>query len=281
MKLIADSGSTKTDWVLLNDEQSRFGTSGFNPFHRSEDFIVTEIRKNDGLMKICNDVTSIHFYGAGCSSESRNSIVKNALLKVFPKATVIVDHDLVACAHSLYNDKPIFATILGTGTNACYFDGKTIAQKKPALGYVLGDEGSGSYLGKQLVTKFLYHELPEELSTAFFNRFKVGKDEVLEQVYMQPGANTYLASFAVFYGEHKEHQYLQDIIRNSFKTFFETHVICYENHQQIEANFIGSIAANFEDELRTVANSLGVKMGNVIQKPMEGLIRYHLQHDEY
>lgn len=275
MILIADSGSTKTDWVLINDSKESFSTIGFNPFYRSSEFIIAEISKNNDLLNVSNSISQMYFYGAGCSSESRKNIVIEALQHIFKQAKIVVDHDLMACAHALYRGKPIIANILGTGTNSCYFDGKELSQAKPSLGYVLGDEASGAYFGKALITNYLYKELPNELKVAFDTEFNLTKDQLLERIYMEPGANTYLASFTSFIGKHKDHPFFQNMLQNGFLHFFKTHICCYEHYKIIEIGFIGSIAFHFQDELHKVAESLKINISTIIKTPMDGLIEYH------
>jgi N-acetylglucosamine kinase-like BadF-type ATPase len=278
MILIADSGSTKTDWSILQKEPKSFLTLGFNPFYRDVEFIVCEITKNKELIAISKSIEELYFYGAGCSSEERKATVKLALAEVFVNATIIVDHDLMACAHALYEGKPIIASILGTGTNTCYFDGVNVTQKKPSLGYVLGDEASGSYLGKKLVTKYLYGELSDGLKEAFYSKYQLSKDDLLENIYMKEGANTYLATFASFYREHSDHHQIKEILQKGFEHFFRTHILCFPNYKEVSVNFIGSIAHYYRAELTNVANSLDISIGKIIQKPMEGLLSYHQQN---
>ncbi len=280
MFLIIDSGSTKSDWVLLDDEnnQTFFTTMGFNPYFHDEKTIIDAILANDGLKKCANKVVSVHFYGAGCSSPELNLIVENAFRKVFTEADVFVGHDLTACAYATYQGKPSISCIIGTGSNSCYFDGDKVSEVIPALGYILGDEGSGSYFGKQLLASFLYKKLPKNVEEDFIKEFDLNKDKIVENVYMKPNANVYLASFMKFISKHAEEEFFKTMVYEGMKKFIETHVCCYENYKSTDVHFIGSLAFIFKNELQKAADELGVKIGQIIQKPIGGLVNYHLNH---
>lgn len=277
MILIADSGSTKTDWVvLLNDGTTQsFETIGFNPFHHSSDFISETIQANKSLVTIGNKCSNIYYYGAGCSSESMNNIVKQGLDSVFTAKQIIVEHDLLACALATYDGEPALSCILGTGSNSCYFDGTELSQKTPALGYVLGDEGGGSYFGKEVLKAYLYGHFNPELHELFEQQYSVRKDEILDRIYKQPNAKSFLASFAEFLSNYEQHPLLSEILIKGFEEFFKTHVCCYDNYQKIKVHFIGSIAFHFQQPLKDVAGKLGIQTGTIIKKPMDGLIKYH------
>ena len=181
MIFIVESGSTKSDWVLLGPENSQnvFASPGFNPYFHSADWIEGELKKVDGIISIADQVSEIYFYGAGCSSDKLNAVVQEGLNRIFKNAKVYVDHDLVACAYATYKGRESISCIVGTGSNSCYFDGKTVSEVVPALGYILGDEGSGSYFGKKLIAAFLYHHLPEHLSKDFFDTYGFTKDALV------------------------------------------------------------------------------------------------------
>ena len=280
MILIAESGSTKTDWVLVNDskEITMFKTMGFNPFFHSSEFIAEEILNNKEFYEASKNVDKLYFYGAGCSSDEMNNIVKLGLNKIYPNSTVIVDHDLLACALSTYQGEPSISCILGTGSNSCYFDGKVLREEVPAIAYVLGDEGSGSFYGKKLLRDYLYNQLPESISKDFESQFGNAKADIFENVYMKPHANVYLASFMKFINRHYHHEYVVNMIQHGMNEFMKIHVCCYPEHKSVKTHFIGSISKIFERELIQAAKNNGVILGEIIQKPVDNLVNYHLNH---
>jgi N-acetylglucosamine kinase-like BadF-type ATPase len=280
MILIAESGSTKTDWVLVNDnkEITMFKTMGFNPFFHSSEFIAEEIQNNKEFYEASKNVDKLYFYGAGCSSVEMNNIVKLGLNKIYPNSAVIVDHDLLACALSTYQGEPSISCILGTGSNSCYFDGKVLREEVPAIAYVLGDEGSGSFYGKKLLRDYLYNQLPESISKDFESQFGNAKADIFENVYMKPHANVYLASFMKFINRHYHHEYVVNMIQHGMNEFMKIHVCCYPEHKSVKTHFIGSISKIFERELIQAAKNNGVILGEIIQKPVDNLVNYHLNH---
>ena len=280
MILIAESGSTKTDWVLVNDnkEITMFKTMGFNPFFHSSEFIAEEIQNNKEFYEASKNVDKLYFYGAGCSSDEMNNIVKLGLNKIYPNSAVIVDHDLLACALSTYQGEPSISCILGTGSNSCYFDGNVLREEVPAIAYVLGDEGSGSFYGKKLLRDYLYNQLPESISKDFESQFGNAKADIFENVYMKPHANVYLASFMKFINRHYHHEYVVNMIQHGMNEFMKIHVCCYPEHKSVKTHFIGSISKIFERELIQAAKNNGVILGEIIQKPVDNLVNYHLNH---
>ena len=280
MILIAESGSTKTDWVLVNDnkEITMFKTMGFNPFFHSSEFIAEEIQNNKEFYEASKNVDKLYFYGAGCSSDEMNNIVNIGLNKTYPNSTIIVDHDLLACALSTYQGEPSISCILGTGSNSCYFDGKVLREEVPAIAYVLGDEGSGSFYGKKLLRDYLYNQLPESISKDFESQFGNAKADIFENVYMKPHANVYLASFMKFINRHYHHEYVVNMIQHGMNEFMKIHVCCYPEHKSVKTHFIGSISKIFERELIQAAKNNGVILGEIIQKPVDNLVNYHLNH---
>jgi glucosamine kinase len=279
MILIIDSGSTKSDWVLLNEqERTYFSTIGLNPYFHSSDLVYQTVCENEGLYALKDQISAVYFYGAGCSSTELNKVIENGLKRVFQQATVMVDHDLKACAFATYQGEPSISCIIGTGSNSCYFDGKEIYEEVPALGYILGDEGSGTYFGKKLLSNYLYKLLPKHIHQAIQDQLGLTKDEIVENVYMKPDANVYLASFMKFIIQFAEDSYVKAMILEGFKHFIQIHVACYENHKQIKVHFVGSIAHLFRAELEEACNFHNVQLGQTIQKPIEGLINYHIQY---
>ena len=277
MILIADSGSSKTDWRLINEKGQihQAKTSGINPFLHSE-VEITAILQNDLLPKLPQrKVKEVYFYGAGCASESACSLVATALKNVFPEAEAAVTHDLLAAARALCHKEPGIACILGTGSNSCLYDGEKIIDKIPPLGYVLGDEGSGSYLGKQLLNTFLKRDMPADLSEKFAKRFEADVPTVLENVYRQPSPSRYIAGFSRFAFHHLKHPYIFKLIYKSFEDFFEKNVCKYEGYQQHKIHFTGSVAFYYSNVLRQVANDKGLFVKNIVEAPIAGLTLYH------
>lgn len=281
MILIADSGSTKCDWILTNTQGEKlnsFSTMGFNPMFHTSEVIAAEINNNEGLVSIANQIETIYYYGSGNSSEHYNSIVKGGLKAVFTKAELSIHHDVLASAYATYTGEPCISCILGTGSNSFYFDGKNLSQERPALGYILGDEGSGTYFGKQLLQDYLYKKLPAELSTDIEQEYTISKAIIFDKLYSQPHANVYLASFGPFMAKHREHPYFADLLQKGFTLFIKEHVLAYENALQVPVHFVGSMAFYFQEELQKAAKTCGITIGNIIQKPIDSLLEYHKKY---
>jgi N-acetylglucosamine kinase-like BadF-type ATPase len=277
MILIADSGSTKTDWRMMNAEgvHEQVFTAGINPQYLDSDQIYTIFEAE--LLPALKEKSpkSIYYYGAGCSSPDRNLRVEQALQKVFPDSQVHVDHDLLAAARALCGHKPGIACILGTGSNSCLYDGRQITDNVPSLGFLMGDEGSGAYLGKMLIRAYMYRELPDELATSLKNRYNLTKDSILDSVYYSDMPSTYLATFAKFMHEKRKDPVIHAMIYQNFEEFFERHVCKYKGYTDVPVNFVGSIAYYFSDTLHQVAKKFGAHIDTIITSPSEGLIAYH------
>lgn len=276
IKLIADSGSTKTEWCLLNGKTAKtFYTQGLSPYFLSSEqieYIIQEELKSK-LKKAVPD--EIFFYGTGCSNAQNVKEVKKAIQKVFPGSVVHVDHDLMGAAKALCGHEKGIACILGTGSNSCFYNGRKIVKNSPGLGYVLGDEGSGAYMGRKVLQHFLYNTFDEDLMDRFNAKYKTNSDEILASVYKKPLPNRYLASFAVFLVENRGHFMIENIIEDSFNDFFFNHVYKYKESWTMPINFTGSIAYGFRDVLKDMCSSYELKLGKVIKKPMDGLIKFH------
>ncbi|MFN8299879.1 MAG: hypothetical protein U0T75_12290 [Chitinophagales bacterium] len=276
MIIIAESGSTKTNW--LTEEQQLLETMGFNPMFHSTETILAELQKHTGLSALRERVTAVFFYGASCSSADRNLVVEKAVRSFFPSATTItVDHDLKAAAIATYTGVPGIACILGTGSNSCLFDGKEIYEEVPALGYLLGDEGSGAYFGKRLLAAFCYHELPDATMSMLKEQYGLEKEKIFEAVYKKPNANVYLASFAKVLGDSPDRDYMSKLAAEGFTEFFQHHVCCYKNYQQYPVHFVGSIAHFFKAELEQVAAKFGCELGIVDRNPVYRLLGHHVK----
>ncbi len=278
MILIADSGSTKCDWVLLRPDGQTAGkaqTMGFNPFFHDSKTITRAILEEPLLASISRDITAVYFYGAGCSSDSQKHIVKKGLVSAFPNASATVGHDLLGAAYALYDGEPLFCAILGTGSNACFFDGKETRKLRPALGYVLGDEGSGSWFGKKLITAFMYETLPPDLAGAFENTYRISTDDILENIYKKPHANVFLAGFAPFLSQHRHHPFVHDLLIEGMKAFLETHIGPFAEEKTRKVSFTGSVAWHFRNELIEACSETGLAPGMILQKPVDRLADYH------
>lgn len=280
MIFIAESGSTKCDWVLIDKEGTevgRWNTMGFNPYFHSSDLIRHKMSQEPGITSHAESVLSVWFYGAGCSTSPLKAIVIDGLKKVFPNAEIHVDHDLNAAAFALFNGKPEIACILGTGSNSCYFDGSAIQEEVPALAYILGDEGSASWIGKKLISSFLYKRMPKDLMEAFQDTYQTSKNEIINRVYNEPHANVYLAEFSRFAGEHAGHSWIRATVAEGFAKFLDIHVKCFRQAADAEVNFVGSVAKQFEDILKKEVAKAGLIYGRTQAKPVNLLVNYHIQ----
>lgn len=276
MQLVADSGSSKTDWIVVNNSGNlSITTTGLNPFFKTEEDIEKELHKGFQNQVDLNSISNIFFYGAGCSSEEKCNIVKNALKRVFPNASVKVEHDLLAAARATCGLSPGIACILGTGSNSCLFDGKKITANIPALGYILGDEGSGSYLGKRLIRSYSYGELPSDLKSKFDDTFGLTKQEILNQTYNHPFPNEYFASFATFLSANTNQPFVSELVTTAFEDFFNHHVCKYESHDSLPVHFVGSIAFYFEEILRKVGKNMNISIASIVKQPIQKLAEYH------
>ncbi|NML72383.1 ATPase [Chryseobacterium sp. RP-3-3] len=281
MVAIVDSGSTKSDWVILDDFKKVFlktETIGFNPNFINRELIVSEIEKNSSLILVKNSITKIFFYGSGCGVKKNCETIEEELKKIFTKAEIVVKEDLMAAAYAAYGGKPAVVCILGTGSNSCYFDGENLKIKLPSLGFLIGDEGSGSAIGKQLVRRYFMQKLPADLLAEFEQNYTLTVEDALQNMYHSPRPNAYLADFNKFVIERKEHPYFKDMVYKEMKDFFEYQVIPYEESKDAEINFIGSIAYYYEDILRSVAEEFHLNVGHVVQKPIESLVDYHIKY---
>jgi N-acetylglucosamine kinase-like BadF-type ATPase len=279
MILIADSGSTKTDWRIISDigEEKEIHTTGINPQYLNTNQIYSII--SAGILPQLHDEvpSEIYYYGAGCSSADRNGVVEEALHRAFPASDLHVDHDLLAAARALCGNEPGIACILGTGSNSCQYDGEKIIDNIPSLGFLMGDEGSGAYLGKLLIRAYLYRELPYTLVQSLKNKYNLSKDVVLDSVYNAEMPGTYLATFARFLNENRAHPVIHDLIFRNFELFFRRHLSKYEGFNTLPISFVGSIAFHFSDVLREVAAKFNTRIGKILQSPCEGLVSYHQQ----
>jgi N-acetylglucosamine kinase-like BadF-type ATPase len=276
VKLIADSGSSKTEWCLLTGNKKKyFLTQGLSPYFLSQEQITGIISKELKPKLERSLPGEVYFYGTGCSNRENRGLVKKAVQNVFEKAWVYVDHDLTGAAKALCGREKGIACILGTGSNSGYFNGKKIVKNSPGLGYVLGDEGSGAYLGKKVIQYFLYNTFDPDLMDRFRAKYKTTSDEILDAVYKKPLPNRYLASFALFLSENRGHYMIENIIEDGFNDFFFNHIYKYRESWILPIHFTGSIAYGFRDVLKEMCASYELQLGRVIRRPIEGLVKFH------
>ena len=277
MKLIADSGSTKTTWILLEDGKVKntITTCGLNPYFHNSESVEAVIRADLAPFLVEYHIKEVHFYGAGCSTDYNNNMITDAIRVFFRKSKVYVYHDILGAARALFGDSRGIACILGTGCNSCYFDGTGTWSPVDSLGYLFGDEGAGSYLGKLFLGAYLKKELPADLRDAFDNHYGFSLEDILNSLYNKPSPNRFLASFSLFMSPNREHPFIQKILLQSFSDFFHAHIKKYEDYQTVPVGFIGSIASCYSEILERVADREGVKIARILSSPGEGLIEYH------
>lgn len=277
MILIADSGSSKTEWCLCgpNETPRKVYTKGINPYYQSEKEIADAIGM-ELIPQIENaSISQIYFYGAGCAFPEKNKQIEMAFKTWIPKAKCSVKSDLYGACRGLFGHQPGVACILGTGSNSCYYDGKEIVANVSPLGFILGDEGSGAHLGKKLVAEFLKNQLPEELKNKFLTEFETSPAEIIDHVYRKPFPNRYLAGLSRFLANHIEEPECYDLVHGCFKEFFERNVMQYDFSDELPVNFVGSIAYHYREILERVASEFGLWIEKVEKTPMDGLIKYH------
>lgn len=281
MIAIVDGGSTKCDWVVLDSAGEiifRTDTTGFNPNITNPENIALELQNNSQLSEIRFKIQHLFFYGSGCGVEDNKQKMKENLQHFFTNATINVKEDLTAAAYSAYNGKPAIVCILGTGSNSCYFDGENIHSELPSLGFLIGDDGSGCALGKILVKNYFMKKLPEDLHQEFSDIYQLQIEELIKNMYHNPKANAYLADFSKFIVDRKDHPFLQHLVFEELKNYFDFQVLPYEQSKSCEINFIGSIAYYYEDILRAAAAEFHLHIGTIVQKPIEKLVDYHRKY---
>ncbi len=280
MILVADSGSSKTDWMAYSPEQTlSFNTQGINPYFANAQDVFRILSKNKEMAVIADQVKEVYFFGAGCLNPDKHEIVSNGLSSFFKNAFISVDHDLMGSAYATCGDKKGLACILGTGSNIAYYDGETVYNGKHGLGYILGDEGSGTYFGKKMLISYLHKTMPTDLRDLFSEAFEVDKDIAVENIYQKPFPNSYLATFSRFMVHHRQHPFIQKTLKDGFQEFIDTNVKDYKNYKTLECNFVGSISYYYQDELRAVFAENNLKIGKTLQKPIEGIFEYILKRE--
>ena len=274
--LLADSGSTKSEWCMIGSGKRKMvDLQGISPYFLDQKQML-EIFKGDLLPRLGGvQPDSIYYYGTGCGSAENRKMVARSLKLAFGKTHIEVTHDLVGAARALCGDKKGIACILGTGSNSCYYNGKRIIKNSPGLGYILGDEGSGAYLGKKVLQYYLYKTFDEELRYKFDAAYTTNKAEILENLYKRPFPNKYLASFALFLADNRGHYMIENILEDGLNDFFFCHLCKYQESWKHPIHFVGSVSFGFRDVIRELAKGYEFEMGRILKKPMDGLVEYH------
>ena len=281
MILVVDSGSYKSDWMLAlpNGEPLTFRTRGLNPFFTTEKEIVKIVQNITDIIPYANQISELYFFGSGCTNPDRREMVSNALSQIFKNAFISVETDLIGSAYATCGNDSGYTAVLGTGSNVTFFDGEQVQPTKQGLGFILGDEGSGAWFGKKLLTAFLYDAMPEELAYKFEHTYRVNKEIVIKNVYQRNSANTYLASFAPFMESNQDHPYIQGLLHKGFEEFVKTNILLFPDYQQHIFHFVGSIAYYFSDQLRIVCNQYAVQIGKIIRRPIEELFNFVIERE--
>jgi N-acetylglucosamine kinase-like BadF-type ATPase len=274
--LIADSGATKCEWCIINNGRKKVVfTQGISPYFLDSEGVQTIVLKEllPSIKKYAID--AVYYYGTGCGNPANVKMIKGALKKIFTGAVVAVESDLTAAARALCGHEKGIACILGTGSNSCFYNGKKIVKNSPGLGYVLGDEGSGAYLGKKVIQYYLYGTFDEDLRYKFNDQYKTDTVGILENVYRKPLANRYVATYSLFLAENRGHYMVENIIEDGLNDFFFTHLCKYSESWKYPINFVGGVAWGFRDVITELCNGYEFEMGRILKNPMEGLIDYH------
>ncbi|MDR1679160.1 MAG: ATPase [Prevotellaceae bacterium] len=277
MQLIADSGSTKTQWCLLQGTEvvKEIFTEGINPFYQDEAQIRREIAEIVvPQFSEVHEIAAVHFYGAGCAFPDKKRMVSNAIHSSFAAAEIEVNNDLLAACRALFGTEAGIACILGTGSNSCLYNGHDIEENVSPLGFILGDEGSGAAIGKRFIADLLKNQYPEELSAKFFEQHHITPADIMEAVYRKPFPNRFLAQFTYFMHSHQEEIHIREMVYHSFVDFFTRNIHQYD-YQRYTVACMGSVAFYFEKILREAGIMSRIKIGKVIKGPMNGLIDYH------
>jgi glucosamine kinase len=278
MILIADGGSTKTNWCLIDEDEKKvlFNTEGYNPYFSNTDYIIESLNKNLPSDLKRSEIKEVNYYGAGVHNEEKSEIVADAMKVIFPNAKINIGHDLLAAARALLGDERGFAAILGTGTNTCIYDGEDVEFNIDSLAYILGDEGSGCYIGKKLLSDYIRGYMPDNVRDVFWETFKLTPEDILNKVYTEPLPNRFCASFSKFvYDITTNIEYSRNLVKSSFNDFFKNLVSHYPNYKSYKLNCIGSVAYNFRNILEEVANEYDMELGKIIRSPIDDLVSYH------
>lgn len=279
MKLLVDSGSTKADWIAIDDAGKVLFTTqslGVNPEVLDKEEVITRLNDRFDISHNRKEVTHLHFYGAGCGTERMRNFLTDIFKEYFSNAEISVSEDTYAAVYATTPaNEAAIVCILGTGSNCSLYDGKVLHQKVQSLGYIAMDDCSGNRFGRDLIRAYYFNKLPQELATALEKAHDLDPDVIKNHLYKEPNPNAYLATFAKFLIQHKDHPFCQKLIRSSMEDFVDLYIKQYEEYKTIPVHFIGSIAFYLKDELSDVLKSHGIKLGNVLRRPIDGLIAYH------
>jgi N-acetylglucosamine kinase-like BadF-type ATPase len=277
MHLIADSGSTKTTWALLGpgNTPNLIKTNGLNPYFHTLSSVEEIIRTTLIPFIPDREISAIHFYGAGCSTVDNDQLISHSLQKFFKKASIHIYHDILGAARALSGDERGIAAILGTGCNSCYYDGTNCFQEVDSLGYLFGDEGAGSNLGKRWLEKYLKKQVPGHLRQEFDDLYGFTLPDILNSLYNRPYPNRFLASFSEFLAPRQAHPFVHNLVRESFSAFVEAQLAFYRKYQPVPVSFVGSIGYYYKSILEEVMSDAEFQIGTILRDPIEGLIRYH------
>jgi N-acetylglucosamine kinase-like BadF-type ATPase len=277
MILVADGGASKTDWAIIeNGKLSKLVQAvGISPIFHSVEDIFSLVKNTFSNENFSNNIEQIYFYGAGCIKGHTSAIIEEGLKLFFKTAKIDAQSDMLGAARALFKDEAGIACILGTGANSCKYDGKIIAERIPPLGYILGDECSGAYLGKTLINNYFKKVMPNDLAAEFFKEYQISEKEVLDRVYKQASPNQYLANFSPFLKKHEKHPYVQNIIKSAFQTFLDYNITKYSDYKNYKIGFIGSIGFYFGEIIGQILEERQIVLNKILEKPIEGLIEYH------
>jgi N-acetylglucosamine kinase-like BadF-type ATPase len=278
MILVADSGSTKTNWIALNSKGETFfkiDTKGLNPAVFSKETLYDRIISKKELNEIKNEVEKIFFYGAGCGTPTPRKYLKEVFEEIFVNAEIEIKEDTIAAVKSLQINSPGIVCILGTGSNCSYFDGEVIHQKIVSLGFIIMDIASGNYYGKQLLKDYYFNKMPPKFAEKFKSEYDLNPDVVKENLYKKDNPNTYLAQIGRFLIENKSHGYAKKVIKTGLRLFVENQILQFEESKTYPIYFVGSIAHFLEDEIREVLDEYNLKLGKIIRHPIINLAKYH------
>ena len=277
MIIIVDGGSTKIDWRIIDGKNAKqVITKGFNPYYH-ESSLLEGFAAEVAAQTEADEITDIYYYGTGCSSEANYKKVSNALNTSFHNASTLVYHDLLASARAVLKDRKGIACILGTGSNSCLYDGKSVVENVPSVGWLIGDEGSGTYLGKLLITDYMRFLMPNDIKSALEDEYKLTFEEVLNCMYSKPSPNNFFAQFPPFIEKHIDNDYCYNLLMKNFDDFYYWQISKYTGFQNEELGFVGSIAFYFREYLEEWAKKYDLNIGTIIKVPMDGLIEYHSQ----
>lgn len=281
MILIADGGSTKTNWCLINqaDRKIYFNTEGYNPYFVDADYIENSLKTTMPDHFEASKVNEVYYYGAGCSTEANKKTVKEGMQRIFKHAEIYIGHDLLAAARALLGDESGFAAILGTGTNTCLYDGNDITLNIDSLGYFLGDEGSGSFIGKRILSDYMKGFMPKGLAEIFYDTYALTNEDIFDAIYNKPLPNRFCASFSKFIYNNKANyeSYVFNLVDYAFTAFFDNLVVHYPNYKSYKLNCLGSVGYIFRDRLSYIADKYEMGVGKIIRSPIDDLVEYHLQ----